>query len=85
MRICDKNGMWWTVTSAAESVPLYTGPNRGEDVTTEKYFFQCEPDDGQTITVEAPYSLEYYERGHEKELVELLEKKLLEESQQSKP
>jgi len=36
-------------------------------------------------TIEAPFSLEYYERGHKDKLVELLEKKLLEESQQPNP
>ncbi len=37
MRICDKNGMWWTVTSGTESAPFYTGPNLGEGAPIEKW------------------------------------------------
>ena len=84
MRICDKNGMWWTVTSVVESAPFYSGPPRGEEAPIEKYVFQCESLDGQNTAIKAPFSIKYYQRGHEDKLVELLEKKLLEESQQSK-
>ena len=85
MRICDKNDMWWTVTSGTESAPYYSGPPRGEEAPIEKYLFQCESLDGQSTTIGAPFSIKYYERGHKDKLVELLEKKLLKESQQSKP
>jgi hypothetical protein len=85
MRICDKNGMWWTVTPGTKSAPFYTGPNRGEEAPIEKCVFQCESLDGQSVAIEAPFSIKYYERGHKDKLVKLLEKKLLEESQQSKP
>ncbi len=85
MRIRDKNDMWWTVTSGTESAPFYTGPNLGEGAPIEKYLFQCESLDGQSTTIKAPFSIKYYERGHKDKLVELLEKKLLEESQQPKP
>jgi hypothetical protein len=85
MRIRDKNDMWWTVTSGTESAPFYSGPPRGEEAPIEKYLFQCESLDGQSTTIGAPFSIKYYERGHKDKLVELLEKKLLEESQQSNP
>ncbi len=85
MRIRDKNDMWWTVTSGTQSAPFYTGPNLGEGAPIEKYLFQCESLDGQSTTIKAPFSIKYYERGHKDKLVELLEKKLLEQSQQSKP
>ncbi len=82
MRICDKNGMWWTVTSVAKSAPFYSGPPCGEEAPIEKYLFQCESLDGQNTAIKAPFSIKYYQRSHKDKLVELLEKKLLEESQQ---
>jgi len=66
-------------------VSFYSGPPRGEEAPIEKYLFQCESLDGQSTTIGAPFSIKYYERGHKDKLVELLEKKLLEESQQPKP
>ena len=85
MRIRLKNDMWWTITFVSESGAPYSGPPRGEEAPIEKYLFQCESLDGQSTTIGAPFSIKYYERGHKDKLVELLEKKLLEESQQSKP
>jgi hypothetical protein len=83
MRICDKNGMWWTVSTGGWGSLNVNGeiPKDKAEQTT----LQCESLDGQSTTIKAPFSIKYYERGHKDKLVELLEKKLLEQSQQSKP